>query len=219
MGFVQRLPPSTLRMLVWPEASSAQNSVAAVSADGSTVCVLILRLNSSCSRSIAFVVRALRHWLGGRRVKVKRRSPASSRLSATARCLSRHLPMPRPCGALRSPRASPRRSCRCSRCRFPRAGARARAPVKIAMLMNGAPLCTGTPSQTAAIARFEPRRAIDDEELGSSQTASDGVCVEDAARQASVLSPPMLLIASSTFWPSSRTPSTTSSEIEVADRP
>ena len=32
-------------------------------------------------------------------------------------------------------------------------------------------------------------------------------------RQASVLSPPMLLIASSTFWPSSRTPMTTSSEI------
>ena len=33
--------------------------MAAVSADGSTVCVLILRLNSSCNRSIAFVVRAL----------------------------------------------------------------------------------------------------------------------------------------------------------------
>jgi hypothetical protein len=29
--------------------------MAAVSADGSTVWVLILRLNSSCSRSIAFV--------------------------------------------------------------------------------------------------------------------------------------------------------------------
>ena len=37
-------------------------------------------------------------------------------------------------------------------------------------------------------------------------------------RQASVLSPPMLLIASSTFWPSARTPMTTSSEIEVALR-
>src|SRR6266536_2203787 len=44
-------------------------------------------------RSIAFVVRALLHWLGGRRVKVNRRSLASSRLSATARCLSRHLRM------------------------------------------------------------------------------------------------------------------------------
>jgi hypothetical protein len=37
------------------------------------------------------VVRTLRHWLDGSRVKVKRRSPASSRLSATARHLSRHL--------------------------------------------------------------------------------------------------------------------------------
>jgi hypothetical protein len=84
------LPAIDLRMLVWPEASSAQNNMAAVSADGSTVCVLILRLNSSCSRSIALVVRALRHWLGGKRVKVKSRSPASSRLLATASCLSPH---------------------------------------------------------------------------------------------------------------------------------
>ena len=51
MGFVASVcQPSTLRMLIWPEASSAQNSMAAVSADGSTVCGLILRLNSSCSR-------------------------------------------------------------------------------------------------------------------------------------------------------------------------
>src|SRR5437899_2651169 len=58
--------PSILRMLICPEASNAQNNIAAVSADGSTVCVLIRRLNSSCSRSIALVVRALFHWLGGR---------------------------------------------------------------------------------------------------------------------------------------------------------
>src|SRR6266487_47055 len=111
--------PSTFRMLIWPEASNAQNSIAAVSADGSTVCVLIRRLNSSCRRSIALVVRALRHWLGGSRVKVKRRSPASSRLSATARHLSRHLRMKAlrrlyfegffrtPCGSLRSRRQAP----------------------------------------------------------------------------------------------------------------
>ncbi len=43
--------------------------MAAVATDGSTVCVLILRLNSSCSRSIALVVRTLRHWPGGSRVK------------------------------------------------------------------------------------------------------------------------------------------------------
>jgi hypothetical protein len=67
--------------------------MAAVSADGNTVCVLIRRLNSSCNRSMAFVVRALFHWLGGSRVKVKSQSPASYRLSATARCLSRHLRM------------------------------------------------------------------------------------------------------------------------------
>jgi hypothetical protein len=79
MGLVASVcHPSTLRMLIWPEASNAQNSIAAVSADGSTVCVLIRRLNS-CSRSMALVVRTLRHWLGGKRVKVKSRSPASPR--------------------------------------------------------------------------------------------------------------------------------------------
>src|SRR5438876_10168181 len=72
MGFVARVcQPSTLRMLICPEASSAQNNIAAVSADGSTVWVLIRRLNSSWSRPIALVVRALFHWLGGSRVKGK----------------------------------------------------------------------------------------------------------------------------------------------------
>src|SRR3954452_6885113 len=70
-------------MVIWPEASRAQNSMAAVSAEGSTVWVLMRRLNSSCSRSTALVVRADFHWLTGSRVKGKRRSPASSRLSAT----------------------------------------------------------------------------------------------------------------------------------------
>jgi len=37
--------PSTFRMVIRPEASSAQNNMAAVSADGSTVCVLTRRLN------------------------------------------------------------------------------------------------------------------------------------------------------------------------------
>ena len=85
--------PSTFRMLICPEASNAQNSMAAVSAEGSTVCVLILRLNSSCSRSTAFDVLALFHWLDGSRVNANNRSPASSKLSATARCLSRYLRM------------------------------------------------------------------------------------------------------------------------------
>jgi hypothetical protein len=52
MGFVESVcQPSTLRMLICPEASSAQNNIAAVSADGRTVWVLIRRLNSSCKRS------------------------------------------------------------------------------------------------------------------------------------------------------------------------
>jgi hypothetical protein len=59
--FGEGLQASTLR----PNASSAQNNIAAVSANGSTACVLIRRLNSSCGRSIAFVVLALRHWLDG----------------------------------------------------------------------------------------------------------------------------------------------------------
>jgi hypothetical protein len=62
----------------------------------------------------------------------------------------------------------------------------------------------------------EPRRALDDEEFGTAQTTLDKIV--STARQASVLSPPMLLIASRTFWPSARTPMTTSSEIEVALR-
>ena len=62
MGLVASVcQPSILRMLIWPEASNAQNNMAAVSADGSTVCVLIRRLNSSCNCSMALVVRALRH--------------------------------------------------------------------------------------------------------------------------------------------------------------
>jgi hypothetical protein len=85
--------PSTLHMVIWPAASNAQNSMAAVSAEVRTVCVLMRRLNSSWSRSIALVVRALFHRLSGNRVKVKSRSPAFSRLSATALHSSRHLRM------------------------------------------------------------------------------------------------------------------------------
>src|SRR5208337_3109135 len=62
-------------MVICPEASSAHNNMAAVSAQGSTVWVLIRRLNSSCNRSIAFEVRIDFHWLGGKRVKVNSLSP------------------------------------------------------------------------------------------------------------------------------------------------
>ena len=67
--------PSTLRMVIWPEASRAQSSMGTVSAQGSTVWVLIRRRNSSFSRSMALVVRAAFHCAGSRRVKVKSRSP------------------------------------------------------------------------------------------------------------------------------------------------
>ena len=64
MGLVASVcQPSILRMVIWPEASNAQNNMAAVSADGSTVCVLIRRLNSACNLSMALVVRTLRHLL------------------------------------------------------------------------------------------------------------------------------------------------------------
>ena len=52
--------------------------------------MLIRRLNSSCSRSIAFEVRIDFHRLGGNGVKVNSLSPASSKLSATTRHLRRH---------------------------------------------------------------------------------------------------------------------------------
>ena len=73
------------------DASRAHRSIGTVSAQGSTGWVLIRRRNSSFRRSVAFVVRAAFHCDGSRRVKVNSRSPASSRLSATARHFSRHL--------------------------------------------------------------------------------------------------------------------------------
>jgi hypothetical protein len=74
-----------------PIASGARNNMAAVPAKGSAAWVLMRRLNSSCSRSMASVVRADFRWLGGKRRKANKRSPASSRLAATAGHFSRHL--------------------------------------------------------------------------------------------------------------------------------
>lgn len=42
-------------MVIWPEASNAQNNITAVSANSSTDYVLIRRLHSSCRRSITGV--------------------------------------------------------------------------------------------------------------------------------------------------------------------
>ena len=85
--------PSTLRMVICPEASSALNNMAAVSGDGSTVWVLMRRLNSSCSRSTALVVRAERHWPGGRRVKVNSRHRLPPGCRRPPGTFSRHLRM------------------------------------------------------------------------------------------------------------------------------
>src|SRR6478736_6584048 len=147
-------------MLICPEASSAQNNIAAVSADGSTVCVLIRRLNSSCRRSIAFVVLALRHWLGGRRVKLNRRSPASSRQSATGRWRSRidHV------GIIGG---------------YLFMQALGRVGKQIPVFVNGASLYRyAFPDGGKRL--LESRRAVDDEELRSPQTTLDQV-VEDRA--------------------------------------
>jgi hypothetical protein len=78
-------------MAIWPDASSARSGIGTVSAQGSTVWVLMRRRNSSFSRGVASVVRAAFHCDGSRRVNVKSRSPTSMRLSATARHFSRHL--------------------------------------------------------------------------------------------------------------------------------
>lgn len=66
-GSASVFQPSTLRMMIWPDAKSAQNSMGAASASDNTVGVLMRRLNSSRSRSMALVVRADFHWLGGNR--------------------------------------------------------------------------------------------------------------------------------------------------------
>src|SRR5947209_3842073 len=70
MGSARVCQPSTLRMVICPDAKRAQNNIAAVSADGSTVCVLMRRLNSSWRRSIAFVT--------GMRITVPARSAGTS---------------------------------------------------------------------------------------------------------------------------------------------
>ena len=69
-GFPSRLPfaSGSGRRRAMPRATSAR-----VPAQGSTVCVLIRRRNSSFSRSMALVVRADFHCNGSRRVKVKSR--------------------------------------------------------------------------------------------------------------------------------------------------
>jgi hypothetical protein len=69
--------PAAWRRVIWPEASSGQNSIAAVSREGGTVCVVMRRLHSSWRRSMAFLARADFPQLGGRCVKANSASAAS----------------------------------------------------------------------------------------------------------------------------------------------
>ena len=89
----QRLPSVDLAHRDLPSGEQRPEQYGCGLGRGQHCLGLIRRLNSSCSRSMALVVRALFHWLTGNRVKVNSRSPASSRLSATALHLSRHLRM------------------------------------------------------------------------------------------------------------------------------
>ena len=52
IGLSRVCQPSTLRIVIRPEAMRAQSSMGTVSAQGSTVWVLMRRRNSSFSRSI-----------------------------------------------------------------------------------------------------------------------------------------------------------------------
>ena len=91
MGWAKVSQPSIFRIWIWPDAISVQRSIGTFSAQGSTVWVLMRRRNSPFRRSMAFVVRADFHCDGSKRLKVNSRSPASSRLSATARHFRCHL--------------------------------------------------------------------------------------------------------------------------------
>ena len=83
--------PGLWRRLVLAAPTWRQNGMAAFSAEGGTVWVLMRRSDASCRHPMALVVRADLHWLGGRRKKANSRSPAISRLAATAGQRSRHL--------------------------------------------------------------------------------------------------------------------------------
>jgi hypothetical protein len=72
-----------LSLLLWGRNFAPQKSMAAVSALGGTVWVLMRRLNSSCNRSMALVVLIDFHWSLGKRTKGNKRSPALFRPGRT----------------------------------------------------------------------------------------------------------------------------------------
>ena len=58
--------PSIRRIFTWPLANKPKNTSKAAFSEGSEACVLTQRRNSSCSRSMAFVVRNDLCWLAGK---------------------------------------------------------------------------------------------------------------------------------------------------------
>ena len=136
--------------------------------------VLIRRRASSFSRSIACVVRTDFQCAGSSRGKVKSRSPAFSRLSATALRLSRHLRR-KAFRRVSTPAAVWRRSCRQSSvgssCKCPGAWpGRLRCP---------------TPGKMEARKELRMHRA--DEERIKAAAAATGLQEADFIRQATLL--------------------------------
>ena len=153
-------------MVIYPEAIKAQNNIAAVSAEGSTV--LIRRLNSSCRPSIEFDVRIDFHWLFGNRVKVKscsplppsfRRPPGIS--PAICGCTSYALP--------RSPASRRRRSYHCNQRRLPRAACRAPRAVALSVVECGAAYPCASRSGGTLKFNFGSRAVYDDRWLAASR--------------------------------------------------
>ena len=98
-------------------------------------------------------------------------------------------------------------SCRGSRWKFPRTAARARGRGDCGACARALDRRIG-PERRQRL--FQAQRAVGDDQLRRRHPRrTRSSC---SARQAASLSPPMLLIASSSFWPSARTPSATSSD-------
>ena len=191
--------PSTLRIWIWPEASSAQSSIGTVSAQGSTVWVLIRRRNSSFSRSMALVVRADFHCDGSSRVKAKQ--PLAGFLEAVGDRLAFEPPFAQECLAagfdLGRGVGVDHVAVVLGQFLVHVLGSMAQ---KIAVLVNGAALDRQCLAPERDERGLQPRGTVDDDELGSFRPRASRSSRN--WRQAAVLSPPMFLMESKTFCPS-----------------
>src|SRR3989449_8375320 len=75
--------PSILRNLICPLATRLKSRTSAASSLGNEPCVFTRRRNSSCNRSIVFVVRKVFHCALGKVKNVSSSSPPSRRLVTT----------------------------------------------------------------------------------------------------------------------------------------